>query len=463
MKRAAQSILPTRPHAAAVLQRATADGSRWWRCTAHGRTAADIVDALGRPVPRSAVWRRTADRACSLFLPDGFPRTVHPYYLPFTAWNFLHTTASSAVGVLSTQSLLCGLGLGLGAFASGSIAMSATLNWIIKDGLGQLGAIAIVAYLGGRFDTHAKRYRFWGAALLSLSCLLEIAVPLLPAHFLPLAATANILKNVAWMATSATRAQIHRHLALADNLGDLAGKTASQNTLASLLGTALGVLLSTIFVASYRPDEALSPLLIVGRTLVLFLPLSLLSLLAAYQSCRYAVSPRLSLARLETLLAHSLPHLLDRSAAVRRGVLSEIARYIHTPEALAQRERFVLGGAPWAGPAATAPLWVEPRVERSVLGVFDTSRAYWIASVPGKPGVGIWYSATASQSDIFRGIFVASLMRQHTPIIPLHTAEQIADQLLGAFRDALASKGWSLGQIDIGRRCPISILDPKDH
>lgn len=43
---------------------------------------------------------------------------------------------SSAIGVLSTQSLLYAMGLG-----AGSVPLAAALNWIIKDGIGQIGGI----------------------------------------------------------------------------------------------------------------------------------------------------------------------------------------------------------------------------------------------------------------------------------------------------------------------------------
>ena len=45
-------------------------------------------------------------------------------------------TLSSAGDVLSMQAMLSAIGVG-----SGSIPLAATLNWILKDGLGQLGGV----------------------------------------------------------------------------------------------------------------------------------------------------------------------------------------------------------------------------------------------------------------------------------------------------------------------------------
>lgn len=49
----------------------------------------------------------------------------------------------SANGVLSTQALLYAMGLGAGA-----IPLAAALNWIIKDGVGQIGGIVFARYVG---------------------------------------------------------------------------------------------------------------------------------------------------------------------------------------------------------------------------------------------------------------------------------------------------------------------------
>ena len=42
-------------------------------------------------------------------------------------------------------------------------------------------------------------------AALDAACLLELASPAVPALFVPLAATANVGKNISWLAASASR------------------------------------------------------------------------------------------------------------------------------------------------------------------------------------------------------------------------------------------------------------------
>jgi hypothetical protein len=165
--------------------------------------------------------------------------------------------------VISTQALLFAVGVG-----AGSIPLAAALNWIIKDGLGQLGGVLYATFANNRFDRYhgslwslirqtgsspsePKHHRFYSHISLQLSTLLEVITPLFPHAFLLLASISNIGehlpssrqscfliqgKNISWIAGSATRAQIHYSLTLRDNLGDITGKATSQSIAGSLLG-----------------------------------------------------------------------------------------------------------------------------------------------------------------------------------------------------------------------------------
>jgi hypothetical protein len=106
-------------------------------------------------------------RCVSALLPHDYPHSVQPGYLKYVIGQMTGSVTSSAAGVLSmqvrhhnqlnlysffpkpkhllntclilafsdsNQALLHAVGLG-----SGAIPMAAALNWIIKDGLGQLG------------------------------------------------------------------------------------------------------------------------------------------------------------------------------------------------------------------------------------------------------------------------------------------------------------------------------------
>jgi hypothetical protein len=199
------------------------------------------------------------DRGLVHLLPKDFSKKSVPReYFSFTARHFGAAVFGSASMVLSTQSLLVAIGLGAGA-----LPVAATLNWVLKDGLGQLGGVLFASLVNNRFDTDPKRWRFVAACSQDAAMFLEALTPLFPAMFLPMAAIANMGKNVSWLTViirflsfsfkisytstllskqaSATKASIHLSFALKGNLADITAKAGSQNVVASTLGTSFGV------------------------------------------------------------------------------------------------------------------------------------------------------------------------------------------------------------------------------
>ena len=90
------------------------------------------------------------------FLPNGYPNSVGEGYAKYSGLSFIGTTSSSIMMVLSTQALLQAVGLSDGV----ALGISATLNWVIKDGIGQFGGIMFASYLGKTksFDMDPKRW-----------------------------------------------------------------------------------------------------------------------------------------------------------------------------------------------------------------------------------------------------------------------------------------------------------------
>ena len=239
------------------------------------------------------------------FLPAHYPHSVCSSYASYASYCFLGSIAGSSAMVLSTQALLIAVGVGTQSAAP----MAAALNWVMKDGVGQLGGVIFASQLGkggmdfdywrgklgkltlegerksrqrgnfqrGTADSNPKRWRMVAALALDLSTLLEICTPMMgPEWFLPCASIANIGKNVGFLAASASRAAIHQSLSMggsspqlessepetcanaafpktsvSSNLGDVTAKSGSQSIVASLLGTAIGIFLSQTFCADY--------------------------------------------------------------------------------------------------------------------------------------------------------------------------------------------------------------------
>ena len=282
------------------------------------------------PLPSSLAGRLREARA--LLLPYGYPSTVASSYAAYAGLAFCGSVFSSAAGVLSTQSLLLAVGVGAGA-----VPLAAALNWVLKDGLGQLGGVLAAALIRNRFDSDPKRWRLAAAVAQDAASLLEIATPLLPGAFLPLAAAANVGKNVAWLSASATRASLHSALALRGNLADVTAKAGSQSIAASVVGTALGIALSG--AVGSAPQDILAA----------FAALSAAHLAGVYASLKCIALPTLSAARLDLAIdawVRACPRERDSSGAG----MPVPALHVRTPVEVAALEGFL----PWQSPAAAA-------------------------------------------------------------------------------------------------------------
>jgi hypothetical protein len=247
-----------------------------------------------RPAPSYlAFLEKPGDIVKSLvthFLPRGYPQSVTAGYLHFAGFNAISAVLSSAGGVLSMQTLLYSLGLSSGGGVASTLPLAATLNWILKDGLGQAGTILFASFINNRFDRQPKQWRFLASMSLEVSNIIEMTTAFFPQFFLPIAAVANMGKNISFLASSASRAAIHRSFAREENLADITAKTGSQNILSSLAGTSLGVAIST-----YCGNDLL-------LTCTFFSVLSSTSLVFTYLALRYATITALTQDRLDYVL-----------------------------------------------------------------------------------------------------------------------------------------------------------------
>lgn len=263
------------------------------------------------------------------FLPANFPHSVDKSYATYASYCFLGSVAGSSAMVLSTQALLVAVGVGTQSAAP----MAAALNWVMKDGVGQLGGVLFASQLGkggmdvdywknktrkwlgplasskvgrkkrgnfqrGTADTNPKRWRMVAALALDLSTLLEICTPFLGTeYFLPCASIANIGKNIGFLAASASRAAIHQSLTKTEgktsNLGDVTAKAGSQAILASLLGTGFGIIFSQTFCSDYGTAGILAGFVVLS---------------AVHQVCTYKA---IQAVPLKTLDRHRLHIVLD--------------------------------------------------------------------------------------------------------------------------------------------------------
>eukprot|EP00941_MAST-03F_sp_MAST-3F-sp1_P005345 g5345.t1 len=216
---------------------------------------------------------------------------------------------SAASGVITMQALLYAVGLG-----SSSIPMAAGLNWVIKDGLGQLGGVLFASSVNTRFDAEPKYWRMVAAGALGVAGFVEVLTPLAPSLFVPLAGIANASKNISWLSASAARASIHRSFIRHENLADVTAKAGSQTIAASLIGTTLGI--------------SVSPL--IGSDFGMPLITTFCSFAAIHLYCQY-----------KSLEAVILPTLNKQRALLATDSFVNGNNRVKTPAETAELERFV--------------------------------------------------------------------------------------------------------------------------
>ena len=150
--------------------------------------------------------------------------------------------------VLSTQTLLLAVGV-VGSNTQHAGIMAGAFNWVMKDFVGQLGGVIFASQMGKTkaFDADPKRWRMVAAMALDAASLLEILSPLFPSLLiLPVASIANVGKNIGFLTASASRAALHQSVAISANLGDVTAKSGSQSIMAGLIGTSIGIGLSSL-------------------------------------------------------------------------------------------------------------------------------------------------------------------------------------------------------------------------
>jgi len=184
--------------------------------------------------------RRIVKFTQRMFFPEGGKDAVTEDYWHFSYWNFVRSVVSSCNSVLGTQGLLRALGLS----ATNSIATSAAVNWVLKDGLGRLGCIIAAFLIGNKFDNDAKLFSFCGDVIYELGILLELISPACSSLFLLVASLANALKSISYMSRLPPRAAILKSFALKENVGDISAKANCQDVASGMIGLALGIQVS---------------------------------------------------------------------------------------------------------------------------------------------------------------------------------------------------------------------------
>ncbi|KAL5854107.1 hypothetical protein ACOSQ4_003909 [Xanthoceras sorbifolium] len=217
------------------------DGRRWNYVAekdGSGRFKKNSIRALSLQSPQ-APTEELMSFVRSYVVPEGFPDSVNPSYVPYMMWRALKHFFGGAIGVFTTQTLLSSVGVSRNRATPGAVA----INWILKDGAGRVGKM-IFARQGKKFDYDLKQLRFTGDLLMELGAGVELVTAAMPHLFLPLACAANVVKNVAAVTSTSTRTPIYKAFAKGENIGDVTAKGECVGNIADLLGTGLSIMIS---------------------------------------------------------------------------------------------------------------------------------------------------------------------------------------------------------------------------
>ncbi|KAI3767470.1 hypothetical protein L2E82_17602 [Cichorium intybus] len=153
----------------------------------------------------------------------GFPSSVTPDYTPFQTWDLLQGLSTYIRTMLSTQALLSAIGVG---------EKSATV----------IGA----TFQGSNLDSNV--WRLVADLMNDFGMLMELLFPLFASAFLFIVCIGSLSRSFTGVASGATRAALTQHFALQNNAANISAKEGSLETVATMIGMALGMLLAQITI-----------------------------------------------------------------------------------------------------------------------------------------------------------------------------------------------------------------------
>ena len=94
--------------------------------------------------------------------------------MSFHVLQFFETTLATITSVLCNQALLTSVGVS----AEGSFFGAVAVQWIIKDGAGEIAKLFFIRRFSPFFDSHPKTFSLLGEAAVALGSGLQIATVL---------------------------------------------------------------------------------------------------------------------------------------------------------------------------------------------------------------------------------------------------------------------------------------------
>ncbi|EPS73170.1 hypothetical protein M569_01586, partial [Genlisea aurea] len=210
-----------------------------WNGARKTATLVIAADSVRKSALRFTLLSR---RILDAFVPEGFPSSVTPDYAPFQIWDSLQGLSTYIRTMLSTQALLTAFGVG----EKSATVIGATFQWFLRDLTGMLGGLVFTFYQGSNLDSNAKMWRLVADLMNDIGMLTDLISPLFPSAFPFIVCFGSLSRSVSGVASGATRAALTQHFALQSNAADISAKEGSQETVATVVGMALGMVLARV-------------------------------------------------------------------------------------------------------------------------------------------------------------------------------------------------------------------------
>ncbi|XP_073155994.1 protein root UVB sensitive 3 [Henckelia pumila] len=272
-----------------LLRSETAVIEEWNGTTSENLVKTAAITFSGNSVQKSARrFNHVSRRILDAFVPEGFPSSVTPDYAPFQLWDSLQGLSTYMRTMLSTQALLSAIGVG----EKSATVIGATFQWFLRDLTGMLGGILFTFYQGANLDSNAKMWRLVADLMNDLGMLMDLVSPLFQSAIVFIVCLGSISRSFTGVASGATRAALTQHFALQNNAADISAKEGSQETVATMIGMALGMLLAHITL---------------GHSLAIwfcFLSLTIFHMYANYKAVRCLSLSTMNCERSSIILSH---------------------------------------------------------------------------------------------------------------------------------------------------------------
>lgn len=197
------------------------------------------LESVGSPAADS----RIVSVLKEIFLPQGYPDSVHPDYTEYQIWDTVQAFASTIMGTLTTHSIMKGIGVG----ESSATPLAAAITWIMKNGTGMIGSIVFAWWNGTDLDGQCKKWRLVADILNDLAMGIELLVQYFSSYSLVILCISTVMKSIVGVAGGATRAALTQHQAIRNNLADVSAKDGSQETCVNLIASFFGIFILSLF------------------------------------------------------------------------------------------------------------------------------------------------------------------------------------------------------------------------